>query len=297
MYFERLKDEVKAGRTLRSSTERAFTRAFRTILAADISSFIGATVLFLLTVGPVRGFAFFLGHLHDPRRDRRLVLHPADGGPPRLEPASSPSSAARAWPGAWRSRRPVAAPDRRRAMTEPDGADAALDLHAALPRRDAHPVRRHALKRWAIVSGVIIVLGLLSLWQRGLNLGIDFEGGIVWEVPAGDVSVAEAQDALADDGLDGLTVQTLTAERRGAAPRRGRAARRRRRRPRTISAGAGRAHRLRHRGREPQRRRAVVGRGDQPQGPPRPRGLPHRSSRSTSRCASSSAWRSPPSSR
>ena len=67
------------------------------------------------------------------------------------------------------------------------------------------------LKKWAIVSGVIIVLGLLSLWQRGLNLGIDFEGGIVWEVPAGDVTVADAQDALDDNGLDGLTIQTLTS--------------------------------------------------------------------------------------
>ena len=61
VYFERLKDELRAGRTLRSSTDRAFTRAFRTILAADISSFIGASLLFTLTVGPVRGFAFFLG--------------------------------------------------------------------------------------------------------------------------------------------------------------------------------------------------------------------------------------------
>jgi preprotein translocase subunit SecD len=61
VYFERLKDEVRAGRTLRSSTERAFKRAFRTILTADISSFIGAALLFVLTVGPVRGFAFFLG--------------------------------------------------------------------------------------------------------------------------------------------------------------------------------------------------------------------------------------------
>jgi preprotein translocase subunit SecD len=61
VYFERLKDDLRAGRTLRSSTERSFTRAFRTILAADISSFIGAALLFLLTVGPVRGFAFFLG--------------------------------------------------------------------------------------------------------------------------------------------------------------------------------------------------------------------------------------------
>jgi preprotein translocase subunit SecF len=68
------------------------------------------------------------------------------------------------------------------------------------------------LKRWALISGAVIVLGLLSLWQRGLNLGIDFKGGIVWEVPAGDVSVSEAEDALADNGLDGLTIQTLTAQ-------------------------------------------------------------------------------------
>ena len=61
VYFERLKDELRAGRTLRSSTDRAFRRAFRTILAADVASFIGASLLFWLTVGPVRGFAFFLG--------------------------------------------------------------------------------------------------------------------------------------------------------------------------------------------------------------------------------------------
>jgi preprotein translocase subunit SecD len=61
VFFERLKDEVKVGRTLRTSTERAFKRAFRTILAADISSFLGAAVLWWLTVGSVRGFAFFLG--------------------------------------------------------------------------------------------------------------------------------------------------------------------------------------------------------------------------------------------
>jgi preprotein translocase subunit SecF len=69
-----------------------------------------------------------------------------------------------------------------------------------------------SLKKCLIISGVIIGLGVISLWQRGLNLGIDFEGGVVWEVPAGDVSVPEAQDAMADAGLVGITVQTLTAE-------------------------------------------------------------------------------------
>ena len=61
VFFERLKDEVRAGRTLRTSTERAFKRAYRTILTANISSFLGAAVLWWLTVGSVRGFAFFLG--------------------------------------------------------------------------------------------------------------------------------------------------------------------------------------------------------------------------------------------
>ncbi|MFZ6002785.1 MAG: protein translocase subunit SecF [Actinomycetota bacterium] len=68
------------------------------------------------------------------------------------------------------------------------------------------------LKLWAVISGVVILAGLGSLYARGLNLGIDFEGGVVWEVPAGDTSVAEAQEAMADEGLEGLTVQTLTAE-------------------------------------------------------------------------------------
>lgn len=61
VYFERLKDEVQAGRSLRSSVDRGFKRAFRTILAADFSAFLGAFLLYVLTVGPVRGFAFFLG--------------------------------------------------------------------------------------------------------------------------------------------------------------------------------------------------------------------------------------------
>ncbi|MFN6121509.1 MAG: preprotein translocase subunit SecD [Actinomycetes bacterium] len=61
VYFERLKDEVRAGRTLRNSAQRGFTGAWRTILIADIVSLIGAFTLWWLTVGSVRNFAFFLG--------------------------------------------------------------------------------------------------------------------------------------------------------------------------------------------------------------------------------------------
>jgi preprotein translocase subunit SecD len=61
VYFERLKEEIRGGRTVRTSVEKGFNRAFRTVLAADFSSFIAAFILYTLTVGDVRGFAFFLG--------------------------------------------------------------------------------------------------------------------------------------------------------------------------------------------------------------------------------------------
>jgi preprotein translocase subunit SecD len=61
VFFERLKDEVRAGKTMRNSAQRGFAAAWRTIVIADLVSLIGALVLWYLTVGAVRGFAFFLG--------------------------------------------------------------------------------------------------------------------------------------------------------------------------------------------------------------------------------------------
>ncbi|MCU1500716.1 MAG: Protein translocase subunit SecD, partial [Ilumatobacteraceae bacterium] len=61
VFFERLKDEVRAGRTIRNAAQRGFAGAWHTILVADLVSLIGALVLWYLTVGSVRNFAFFLG--------------------------------------------------------------------------------------------------------------------------------------------------------------------------------------------------------------------------------------------
>ncbi len=61
VYFERIRDEVRDGRTLRVAVETGWQRARRTILAADFVSFLAAVVLYLLSVGSVRGFAFTLG--------------------------------------------------------------------------------------------------------------------------------------------------------------------------------------------------------------------------------------------
>jgi preprotein translocase subunit SecD len=61
IFFERLKDEVREGRSFRSAVPRAWVRARRTILSADAVSFLAAAVLYVLAVGQVKGFAFTLG--------------------------------------------------------------------------------------------------------------------------------------------------------------------------------------------------------------------------------------------
>jgi preprotein translocase subunit SecD len=61
VYFERIRDEIRDGKTIRVATELAWVRARRTLLAADFVSLLAAIVLYALSVGSVRGFAFTLG--------------------------------------------------------------------------------------------------------------------------------------------------------------------------------------------------------------------------------------------
>lgn len=61
VYFERLRDEVREGRSLRAAVERGWGRARRTILVSDTVSFLAALLLYILSAGEVRGFAFTLG--------------------------------------------------------------------------------------------------------------------------------------------------------------------------------------------------------------------------------------------
>jgi len=61
VYFERVKDEMREGRSLRTAAETGWIRARRTILIADFVSIIAAVLLYIFSVGGVRGFAFTLG--------------------------------------------------------------------------------------------------------------------------------------------------------------------------------------------------------------------------------------------
>lgn len=61
IYFEVLKEDVLDGMPFRTAADKSFANAWSTILASDFASLIGAGVLYWLAIGPVRGFAFYLG--------------------------------------------------------------------------------------------------------------------------------------------------------------------------------------------------------------------------------------------
>ncbi len=215
VYFERLKDEIAAGRPLRASTERAFKRSVA----------------------------------HDPRR-QHLQPHrcpSSSTGSPSARSAASPSPSGWPprstswWPGSssarWSGCSPAGASSprtrcsascaastaRRRAPLRgrggPGGRVGAARRFARLYHGETSIDFVGRFRRWILISGVVIVIGGISFGVRGLNLGIDFEGGSVWEVPAHDLSVQEAQGAVEGAGLEGVTVQTLEADGDGPPPR------------------------------------------------------------------------------
>ena len=61
IYFERVRDEVRQGRTLRTAIDEGWKHARRTILVSDAVNLVAAIVLYFLAVGGVQGFAFTLG--------------------------------------------------------------------------------------------------------------------------------------------------------------------------------------------------------------------------------------------
>jgi len=61
VYFERIRDETRHGRSLANAAPRSFAAIWRTIVAADVVALLAAVVLFWLSVGSVKGFALYLG--------------------------------------------------------------------------------------------------------------------------------------------------------------------------------------------------------------------------------------------
>ena len=100
--------------------------------------------------------------------------------------------------------------------TRPDGTDATIartGFGRVLDSQTAIDFVGHR-KIGFIISGVLVVATILSLFTQGLNLGIDFEGGVSWDVPAAEFTIADAEAVLADNGLstEGARIQERTSE-------------------------------------------------------------------------------------
>jgi preprotein translocase subunit SecF len=73
----------------------------------------------------------------------------------------------------------------------------------------------HGRRWWGIVvSAVLIVVTIISLIFNGLNLGIDFEGGVAWEVPSANITEDQVRTILDDNGIDSSNtkIRTLTTD-------------------------------------------------------------------------------------
>jgi SecD/SecF fusion protein len=175
LIYERIREEVKSGKPLIQSLDNGFTRAFGTIIDANITTLIVAGVLFYMGTGPVKGFAVTL----------------AVGIITTVFTAFTLT----AWMfGMWvRRSRPKHLPKGIRSGVF-DGRD--------------FPFMR--FRRYVFVgTGVVMLACVVGFATKGLNLGIDFQGGSVIEVKAkqGDADIADIRDRLSQLNLGEIQAQ------------------------------------------------------------------------------------------
>lgn len=194
VFFERVKEEVHAGKTLRSSIDRGFKSALHTLLIADAVTFFAAVILFLLAVGSVKGFALTLGMAT--ALDVALFLA-----------LTYPLAALLA-----------------RSKTFSQGR--LIGMKGALEGTGQKGLLRKIFrsefsidfigkrKRWLAISGVLVAISVVALIPgiRGLHYGIDFRGGSIFKVPltAKAVTVPSLKDALTKAGIPSPEVQIFT---------------------------------------------------------------------------------------
>jgi SecD/SecF fusion protein len=143
--FERIKEEVRAGRSVRAAIAAGYGKGFHTILDANVVTAITAMVLFLVAVADVKGFALML----------------------LIGTAISLLTAVAA------TRAMLGLLSGFRWFDNPRFMGAAGQQTAKWLQIDFMAKRR----LWFAISGLVIVVGVVSLGVRGLNLGIDFKGG------------------------------------------------------------------------------------------------------------------------
>jgi SecD/SecF fusion protein len=174
--FERIKEEVRAGKSVRAAISAGYTKGFHTIIDANVVTAITALILFGVATAQVKGFALML-----------LI-----GTAISLVTAVF---ATRAMLGllagfSW--------------FENPSFMGAAGQQSAKWLQIDF--MRRRYL--WFAISGAVIAIGMISLGVKGLNLGIDFKGGtqVTFTTPS-YVSLTKVRDQTAAIGQNDAVVQ------------------------------------------------------------------------------------------
>jgi SecD/SecF fusion protein len=174
--FERIKEEVRAGKSVRAAIAAGYAKGFHTIIDANVVTVITALVLFAVATAGVKGFALMLMigtviSLVTAVAATRAMLGLLSGfswfDNPRFMGAAGQQSAK------WLQ----------------------IDF-----------MRRRYL--WFAISGVIIVIGAASLGTKGLNLGIDFKGGtqVTFKTPK-PVSLTDVRNQAKDIGQPDAVIQ------------------------------------------------------------------------------------------
>ncbi len=182
--FERIKEEVRAGKSVRAAIATGYRKGFNTIIDANVVTMITALVLFLAATGGVKGFALML-----------LV-----GTLLSMVTAVAATRALLGVVGGFRW------------FNNPAFMGASAQKIPAWQRIDF--ISRTRL--WFILSGIVLAVGIGSLAIQGLNLGIDFKGGtqISFKTPAPHPVDAVRADAAAI-GLGGAVIQGRGALQNG----------------------------------------------------------------------------------
>ena len=208
IYFERLRDEVREGRSLRAAVERGWGRARRTVLVSDTVSFLAALLLYIFAIGDVKGFAFTLGltTLIDivvvflftkPMVTLLAKTKFFSSGQPDVWTRSGSAGSQIAVAGL--ALRDGQASHRRCGRLGPDHPEGGVmsrlgNVGGRLYRGEVSIDFVGRKKLWYMISGAILIISLAALLLRGLHFSVDFEGGNIYKfsTPAG-VSLTQPQ--------------------------------------------------------------------------------------------------------
>lgn len=192
LIYERMREEVKAGRTLFNALDSGFKQAFKTIIDSNLTTLIAALLLFWFGSGPVKGFAVTLGFgilstLFTATMVSRLIVV------------------------TWVRR---SKPERLPIVPNKDKPSGLLPFIMSMPQEfkfDFISKRNVA----AVISAVLIVASIGSLAVQKLNFGIDFAGGILMEVRAEkEVEVSVVRNQVGSLGLGDISITTFGDEGR-----------------------------------------------------------------------------------